>query len=105
MKSVLCPLFALALATPAVAQPPAQSAPAAASPAAPGAVEAVGVVRAVNAKSGMITIDHEAIPSLGWPAMTMGFKVADRGLLQGIQPGAQVRFQLKGHEIVGISPR
>jgi Cu(I)/Ag(I) efflux system protein CusF len=106
MKSVTCVLVALAFAAPAAAQNAADRAPAAAtSPAASGPVEGVGVVRAVNPKSGSITIDHEAIPSLGWPAMTMGFKVADPALLRGIQPGAKVRFQLTDHTVTGLSPR
>jgi Cu(I)/Ag(I) efflux system protein CusF len=106
MKSVACALAALALAAPAAAQDAARQAPAAtASPAASAPVEGVGVVRAVNPKSGSITIDHEAIPSLGWPAMTMGFKVADPALLVGIQPGAKVRFQLTGHTVTALSER
>jgi Cu(I)/Ag(I) efflux system protein CusF len=106
MKSVTCAVLALALAAPAAAQDSAHPAPAApTSPAASGTVEGVGVVRAVNPRSRSITIDHEAIPSVGWPAMTMGFKVADPALLLGIQPGAKVRFQLTDHTVTGLSPR
>jgi Cu/Ag efflux protein CusF len=61
-------------------------------------------VRAVNPKARTVTLDHEAIPSLGWPAMTMSFKVSDPALLQGLNPGARVRFQLAGMTVVAINP-
>jgi Cu/Ag efflux protein CusF len=92
--------LAATAALPAAAQSAAQ--PPAAATAAP--ADGVGVVRAVNPKARTITLDHEAIPSLGWPAMTMTFKVADAALLQGVSPGARVRFQLSGMTVVAITP-
>jgi Cu(I)/Ag(I) efflux system membrane fusion protein len=74
---------------------PAQ--PEAAKPAAaPGAQihRAKGSVEAVERKGGMVKINHEAIPSLKWPAMTMEFQVEDRALLKGVEPGQAVEFDL-----------
>ncbi len=54
----------------------------------------VGKVTAVDATAGRITLDHEAIPEVGWPAMTMAFK-ADAALLKGVKVGDQVAFDVK----------
>ena len=85
-------------ALPAAAQPGALPPAATSAPA-----EGVGVVRAVNPKARTVTLDHEAIQSLGWPAMTMSFKVADAALLKGVAPGARVRFRLDGMTVVAIT--
>jgi Cu(I)/Ag(I) efflux system protein CusF len=99
MKRVVLIVAALALSPAALAQTADHDAHHAAAPAA----EAVGVVRAVDAKVGSVTIAHQAIPALGWPAMTMPFKVADPALLKGVAVGAKVRFQLQGQTIVGLT--
>lgn len=103
MKTFALSLVGLGLAGAALAQgaPPAQAPVQTAGPA---AAEGTGVVRALNAKAGTITLDHDAIPSLGWPAMTMTFKAADPALLRGVAPGQRVRFQLKGQVVVSVSP-
>lgn len=75
-----------------------------------------GEVLQVNANIGEITLSHEPIPQLGWPAMTMSFKVSTNGLsnsqsnsqskpqarstqpssspLSHLKPGDQVQFEL-----------
>ncbi len=72
--------------------------------ASPDAVEtmmakATGKVTAVDAAAGSVTIDHEAIPAIKWPAMTMTFKT-DPKLLSGITAGDKVTFDLtvKGND-------
>ena len=52
----------------------------------------VGVVRKVDAAQGKVTLQHEPIEPLGWPAMTMAFRVKDAKLLAGLEPGKKVRF-------------
>jgi Cu/Ag efflux protein CusF len=54
-----------------------------------------GTVTAVNAAQRKIGMQHEPIPSLGWPAMAMEFAVAPSVNLQGIQPGSRVNFSLE----------
>jgi len=39
-----------------------------------------------------MTLAHDAIPALKWPAMTMGFKLADPRLAAGLAPQQAVRF-------------
>lgn len=53
-----------------------------------------GRIAALDAQAGTIELEHEAMPSLGWPAMTMEFGVADRSLLRGLKPGDRVDFEL-----------
>jgi Cu(I)/Ag(I) efflux system membrane fusion protein len=52
-----------------------------------------GKVVAVDANAGTVTLNHGAIPSLRWPPMTMAFKVANAGVLQGVTPGGSVIFE------------
>ncbi|HEY3231358.1 MAG TPA: copper-binding protein [Roseiflexaceae bacterium] len=51
-----------------------------------------GVVKGVDAKDGVITVAHEPIKSLSWPAMTMGFKVKDKHLVDKVKAGDKVEF-------------
>src|ERR1039457_3409710 len=48
---------------------------------------AVAVVRAVNPAKNSVTLAHEAIPSLKWPAMTMAFVVKDKKLFDKLAVG------------------
>ena len=52
-----------------------------------------GTVTAVDAVAGKITLDHGAIPAVGWPAMKMGFS-AKPDLLKGVAVGDKVDFDL-----------
>ena len=52
----------------------------------------VGVVKEVNAADGIVTVAHEPIKSLNWPAMTMGFKLKDKAMVNKIKPGDKVHF-------------
>ena len=54
----------------------------------------VGVVKAVDTATGSITLQHEAIASIGWPAMTMAFKVAAPELLKAAKVGDKVQFTI-----------
>ncbi len=54
-----------------------------------------GKVVAVDEKSGEITLAHEPISALNWPAMTMGFKVNNASQLAKLKLGDQVKFELK----------
>ena len=54
-----------------------------------------GKVIDVDAKSNHVTLNHEPIAELGWPAMTMGFKVKDSNQLRNLKAGDEVEFDLK----------
>jgi Cu(I)/Ag(I) efflux system protein CusF len=60
----------------------------------PAEAQGVGVVKAIDVAKGTITLQHEAIASIGWPAMTMTFKVASSDLLKAAKVGDKVRFTL-----------
>ncbi len=55
---------------------------------------ASGVVTKVDAAAGRVTVSHDEIRTLSWPAMTMEFPVKDRKLLQGVSVGEKVDFDL-----------
>lgn len=54
--------------------------------------KAVGVLNAVDAASGTVTISHEPVASLKWPAMKMDFVLANPSLVSGLKPGTAVEF-------------
>ena len=98
---------------------PAELVPAAApaaggmgSAASPGAAarsgSGAGVVTAVDAAGGTVTIDHGAIAAVGWPAMTMRFK-ASPAVVQRAAVGDRVRFDLtvqgNAAEVTAIRPQ
>jgi Cu(I)/Ag(I) efflux system periplasmic protein CusF len=55
---------------------------------------AVGVVKGVDAAAGKVTIAHEAIKGLNWPAMTMTFMVKDKMLFDKLTVDKKVEFQV-----------
>ncbi|WNL48508.1 copper-binding protein (plasmid) [Dyella sp. BiH032] len=57
--------------------------------------QGVGVVKAIDTTQGTITLQHGAIASIGWPAMTMPFKVASADLLKVARVGDKVQFTLR----------
>ena len=61
----------------------------------PADVQGVGVIKAIDAARGTITLQHEAIASIHWPAMTMPFKLASPGLLKHVKVGDKVQFGLR----------
>ena len=67
--------------------------PEAAKPA--GRHKASGTVQAIDLAGGTVEIEHGAIASLRWPAMTMEFKAKDKALLAGIRRGEAVDFELE----------
>jgi Cu(I)/Ag(I) efflux system protein CusF len=57
--------------------------------------EAVAVVKSVDAANGKVTLSHEPIKSLNWPAMTMAFAVKDKTLLEKLTVGNKVDVEFK----------
>jgi len=54
-----------------------------------------GKVIDLNVKTKDVTLSHEPIEALGWPSMTMGFKVKDSKQLSQLKAGDEVEFDLK----------
>jgi Cu(I)/Ag(I) efflux system periplasmic protein CusF len=55
---------------------------------------AEGEVRKVDRDGGRVTIRHGELKQLDMPPMTMVFHVRDKALLDGIQQGDKVRFDV-----------
>ncbi|MDP3857730.1 MAG: copper-binding protein [Stagnimonas sp.] len=55
---------------------------------------AVGVVKAVNVQNRSLTISHQAIASMGMPAMTMAFKADASVNIASVKPGDSIAFVL-----------
>ena len=72
---------------------PAADAPAEATPPGVMIAKGTGLVTAVDAAAGRVTLDHEPMPEIGWPRMTMTF-AADPALLKEIHEGDRVAFDL-----------
>lgn len=53
---------------------------------------------AADPVSGVLTMHHEPIPALKWPAMTMDFAVRDNTLLKGLSKGLAVEFDMVAQE-------
>jgi len=111
---------ALALVVAACSPPAATTATAAATTAAPaadakmgdmpmtgtaqasGPIRSTGVVTQVDANAGTVTFNHEAIPAVNWPAMTMQFHAENPSILHGVAVGDHVTFELKSATETGI---
>lgn len=52
-----------------------------------------GIVKAVHLKGSEVTISHAPIKMLNWPAMTMGFQVKDKLVLDKLTVGKTVDFE------------
>jgi Cu(I)/Ag(I) efflux system membrane fusion protein len=55
--------------------------------------KASGTVDSIDLKAGTLSLNHGPVPSLKWPAMTMEFRAAHAGLLNGLNPGQAVAFE------------
>lgn len=68
-----------------------------------------GKITKLDAKSGKVTLAHEPIASLKWPAMSMEFPVKDKAALEHLKPGMRVAFELEKttgdtYEVAKIAP-
>lgn len=53
----------------------------------------IGTVQSTDRTKGEITLKHEPISDLNWPAMTMTFHVKDSRIFDRLQPGKRVAFE------------
>ncbi|MGZ5901799.1 MAG: copper-binding protein [Reyranella sp.] len=60
-----------------------------------GTVHGSGIVNSVDPAGHKISLNHNAIPSIGWPAMTMEFAAAPSVDLRTVKPGAHVDFTMQ----------
>lgn len=52
--------------------------------------ETTGKIEQITANS--VTLSHEPVPAIGWPAMTMTFSLPDPAIARGLKIGDRVRF-------------
>jgi Cu(I)/Ag(I) efflux system protein CusF len=55
--------------------------------------QAKGKVTKIDAAASVVTLAHEPVKSLNWPAMTMGFQVKDKKVLDNLAVGKTVDFE------------
>ena len=55
-----------------------------------------GRVMQVDPAKGRVELSHGPMPTIKWPAMNMGFVVAEPAALAGIKPGDAVDFEMRG---------
>jgi Cu/Ag efflux protein CusF len=60
---------------------------------APSAPLTAGEVKKVDREAKKLTIQHGPIENLKMPPMTMVFRVKDPAMLEGLEPGAKIRFR------------
>jgi Cu(I)/Ag(I) efflux system membrane fusion protein len=56
----------------------------------PALYESIGRIEQISPQA--VTLSHQPVPALQWPAMTMQFRLADPALARGLKVGDQVRF-------------
>lgn len=61
----------------------------------PKPIVSVGTLNRLDANAGTVNISHEPVPALGWPAMTMDFRIADVGQLKNLKSGDRVKFTIQ----------
>ncbi len=90
MKPAFALAAILALAAPAMSH----AAGAAADHSSMVMANGTGVVKSVDAKANTVVLQHDPIPALKWPAMTMQFKGDTPDVLKNVKAGQKVDFQL-----------
>lgn len=59
----------------------------------PAVVHGTGIVKLIDKQAKKITIEHEAIAELGWPAMTMRFTYSEpTAAINQLKEGSHVNF-------------
>ncbi|MDC7697617.1 copper-binding protein [Vogesella indigofera] len=63
---------------------------------------AEGVIKALDAKAGTVTLAHGPVQELKWPAMTMAFKLARPELAKGLAVGKKVTFEFQSQGMAAV---
>lgn len=67
---------------------------------------ATGMVKKVDPKSGLVTLAHDPVKSMNWPAITMGFQVQNKMLFDKLSVGKKVDFEFvqgsKGYVVTAV---
>jgi len=63
-----------------------------------GPITGSGKIVGLDAATGSVTLEHQAIPAVKWDAMTMSFTATDPAMLNELKVGDAVIFDLKSVE-------
>ena len=73
---------------------------------APTSIVGSGVVQSIDKPNGKVKLTHEPIAAMGWPKMTLFFRLKERSLADQVKEGDKVAFTLEksasGYFISGI---
>ncbi|HAU2406560.1 TPA: copper-binding protein [Legionella pneumophila] len=58
-------------------------------------IMAQGTIVSIDSKNQQLTINHQAIAALNWPAMTMNFSVEPKVSLNDVKAGDSIQFGLQ----------
>ena len=58
-------------------------------------ITATGVVQGIDKANGKVKLTHDPIAALGWPKMTMFFRLKDSSLADQVKEGDKVEFSLE----------
>ncbi len=58
-------------------------------------ITGTGVVRSVDKANGKVELSHDPIAALGWPKMTMFFRLKDSALADQVKEGDKVEFSVE----------
>ena len=72
-----------------------ESKPGQSRPATGAGISGTGVVQGIDKNSGKIKLTHEPVAALGWPKMTMFFRLKDAALAEKVDEGDKVEFSLE----------
>ena len=72
-----------------------QSAPGQPGNAQTAGVTGTGVVQGIDKANGKVKLTHDPIAALGWPKMTMFFRLKDSSLADQVKEGDTVEFSLE----------
>ncbi len=64
----------------------------------PEAITGQGVLKALMPDQSKLNMQHDPIPAVDWPAMTMDFELAPGASLEGLAPGDAVEFEMSGRD-------
>ena len=58
-------------------------------------ITGVGIVQVIDKANGKVKLSHDPIAALGWPKMTMFFRLKDSALADQVKEGDEVKFSLE----------
>lgn len=58
-------------------------------------IAGTGLVRSVDKARGTVSLTHDPIAAMGWPAMTLSLRLKDSALADRVKPGDRVEFFLE----------